>query len=104
MQKHICYKSGINSFNFSCTGSHKRLRIRFVLCLKMKFFDILRSTRRKFLKNISIHCTKCNEINIRHLDIQKHVSYEKLFKYYAFFEYSFTQKSSNALQPMGGKF
>ena len=35
MQKYICYKNGINSLNFSCAGSHKRLQIRFVLCLEM---------------------------------------------------------------------
>ena len=31
MQKYICYKIGINNFIFPCTGSHKRLRICFVL-------------------------------------------------------------------------
>ena len=35
MQKYLYYKTGINSLNFSCTGSHKRLRIGFVLCLEM---------------------------------------------------------------------
>ena len=28
-------KNGIKSFNISCTGSHKRLWIRYVLCLEM---------------------------------------------------------------------
>ena len=36
------------------------------------------------------------------LDAQKHVSYEKLFKYFIFFIYRFTQKLSNALRLMGG--
>ena len=35
VQKYICYKNGVNSFNFSCTGSHKRLLICYVLCLEM---------------------------------------------------------------------
>ena len=39
-----------------------------------------------------------------HLDIQKHVSYEKLFKYYIFLVYRFIQKFSNALRPIGGDF
>ena len=34
-QKYNCFKNGSNSFNVSCTGSHKRLRIRFVLYLEM---------------------------------------------------------------------
>ena len=33
-----------------------------------------------FWKLILTYCTKCNEINISHSDIQKHVSYEKCFK------------------------
>ena len=67
-----------------------------------KVFDTLRRMERKFLKRISTYCTNCNEINVCHLDILKHVSYEKLFKYYIFFVYKFPQKFSNALRPMGG--
>ena len=44
---------------------------------------------RKFLKCISTYCTKCNEINICHLDIQMHIPYEIWFKYYVFFVYRF---------------
>ena len=33
VQKYICYENDVNSFNFSCTGSHKRLWI--VLCQEM---------------------------------------------------------------------
>ena len=41
-----------------------------------------------------------------HLDIQKHVFYEKWFKYYVFFAYRLIQKFTNALGPMegGGEF
>ena len=35
MQKYIFYKNGINSFNYKCIGSHKRLWIHYVLCLGM---------------------------------------------------------------------
>ena len=35
VQKYACYKSGINSFIFSCIGSCKRLRIHYVLWLEM---------------------------------------------------------------------
>ena len=35
VQKGICYKKGINSFNFLCIGSHKRLRKRFAICVEM---------------------------------------------------------------------
>ena len=45
----------------------------------------------KMKKCISAYCAKYNEPNICHLDIQKHVSYEKWFKYYIFFLYSFTE-------------
>ena len=41
-----------------------------------KFSDLLRPMMGK-LKCISTYCTKSNEINLGHLDIQKHVSYEK---------------------------
>ena len=57
-----------------------------------------------FLKRISRYCTECNEINTRHLYIQKHVSCEKWFQYYVFFAYKFTQKFSNTLRPMRGGF
>ena len=59
---------------------------------------------RKILKRISTYCTKCNEINICHLDIQKYVLYKKYFKNYMFFVYRFTQMFFNTLRPMKGKF
>ena len=58
--------------------------------------------RRNFLKRILTYCTKCNETNVCHLVIQKHVTYEKWFKYYMFFVYKFTQRLPNTLRPMGG--
>ena len=35
VQKYISFKNGINFFNFSCTGSHKRLWLYYVLCPEM---------------------------------------------------------------------
>ena len=35
MQKYTCYKNSINILKLSCTESHKRLRIRFILYLEM---------------------------------------------------------------------
>ena len=78
------------------------LRIR--LQRHIKVSDTLRLVERKLLKRISTYCTKCNEINMRHLDIRKHASYKRWSKYYTFVVYSFTDKFSSALQPMGRKF
>ena len=66
----------------SCTETHKI------------FSDTLKPMSRKLFKRISTHCTKCYEINVRHLNILKHVSYEKWSRYYALFVYRFTQKFS----------
>ena len=50
VQIYMCYKNGINSLNFSYTGSHKKLRIGFVLYLEktervflvsMRFLNII---------------------------------------------------------------
>ena len=54
---------------------------------------------RKFLKRVLTYCTKCNETNVFHLDIQKPVSYEKWFKYYIFFRMQVHIKFSNTLRP-----
>ena len=35
LQKYICYENGINNFNFSCTGSHKKLWMHHVQCIEM---------------------------------------------------------------------
>ena len=35
MQKYTYYKNGIYNFKFSCTGSHKKFRKHFVLCVEM---------------------------------------------------------------------
>ena len=51
-----------------------------------------------------LYSTKYNEINIGQLDVQKHLSYEKWFKYDRYFVYRFIQKFSNILRPMGGGF
>ena len=58
---------------------------------------------RKKLKRFSTYCTKCHEINMRHLDIQKHVSCEKWFKYYIFFGYRFRQKFLSDVELTGLK-
>ena len=46
-----------------------------------KFSDTLKPDKYEwtFLKRKPTYCTKCKEINICHLDTQKHVSYEKWF-------------------------
>ena len=56
-----------------------------IVCMELRvrlqrhtnFSDTLRLAGRKILKLVSTYCTKYNEINIRHLCIQKHVSYKK---------------------------
>ena len=54
-------------------------------------------------KDSSTYCTKCNKINICHLDIQKRVSYEKWLKYYILL-YTGLQKSIfNTLQLIAGE-
>ena len=68
------------------------------------YFHFRKKIGRHFLKRISTYCTKCNETNLCHLDIQKHFSYEKYFKYYIFFAYKFKQKFSNTLRPIGENF
>ena len=65
------------------------LRVR--LQRHIKVFRYIKAYGEKKLKT---YCTKCNEINICHLDIQKHVSYEKWFKYHIFFVYRFTENFS----------
>ena len=60
--------------------------IHFLYKVLAKFSNILRPTGCIFLKRIltNLYHTKCNEISICHLGKQKHVSYEKWFKYYIF--------------------
>ena len=57
-----CYKST----NILSTGSHKSFPIHYVLW-------------GKFLKRMLtyLYCTKCNEIDMCHLDVKKPVSYKK---------------------------
>ena len=50
--------------------------LKFIYRGMQKFSDALRPVQRKFLKPISTYCTKYNEINMYHSDIQKHVSFE----------------------------
>ena len=52
MQKYICYKNGIKSLNFSCTGSYYRLRICFVLCLEMTTAFSLTSLKNTFKREL----------------------------------------------------
>ena len=59
--------------------------LRIHLQRRTNFSDALRSVERKFLKRMSIYCTKCNEINACHLEIKKLVSHKKWFKYCNFF-------------------
>ena len=54
---------------------------------RKSFPDTFQHIWRRFLKCILtyLYCTKCNEINICHLDVQKHVSYtgsHKIFLMY----------------------
>ena len=50
----------------------------FYLQAHTKVFPYITSYVGKFLKRIlHLYCTKCNEINICHLDVQKPLSYEK---------------------------
>ena len=65
VQKYTCNKNGVISFKFLCTESHKKL---------------WRSHKNgeKFFKSILTNCTKHDEINICHSDIQKHVFDEKM--------------------------
>ena len=53
----------------------------------------------KFLKHIITYlcCTKYNEINLCHSDVQKHVSYKKWFKLYKYFVYRHIQKFFDTL-------
>ena len=55
----------------------------------------------EFLKCIlaCLCSTKYNEINIRHLDIQKHTFYEKWNIQHKYFVYRLTQKFSGPLRP-----
>ena len=62
-----------------------------------KVLRYIKAYAQKNLKRISTYCTKCNKINMCHLDIQKHVSHKKWFKYYIFFVYRFTQKFFNTV-------
>ena len=50
-----------------------------------------------FLKRILTYLswTKCNEINMCHSDVQKHVSHKKWYKQYKYFVYKLTQKFSD---------
>ena len=58
----------------------------------IKIFRYSKNYRRHFLfECTATYCTKCNEIRILHSSIQKHVSYEKCFKYYKYFVYKLTQ-------------
>ena len=73
----------------------------------IKVFRCIASYGEKFLKSILmyLYSTKCNEINVCHLDIQKHVSYEKWFKYIIYLAYWFIQKFSNTQRNVGeGRF
>ena len=47
--------------------------LKFIYRGMQKFSDALRPVQRKFLKPISTYCTKYNEINMYHSDVQKHV-------------------------------
>ena len=63
-------KNGFKSINALCTGSHKSFSMHYSLQGKI------------FLKCIlsNVYCTKYNETNICHLDVQKHGSYEERYK------------------------
>ena len=71
-----------------------------------KLSDTLRPMGEKYLKRIVkyLYCTKYNEINIGHSNIQKHVSYEKCYKKYKYFVYRLKQKLSDTLRPVGKLF
>ena len=62
-------QNGIYGTHGSSTETHK------------SFSDTLQRMGQKDLKHILtwLYYNKCNEINIWHLDTQKHVSYEKWF-------------------------
>ena len=66
IHENVCHKNGIKTTSILYTESHKNFSI---LC-------------GKFLKRIlsNLYCIICNEINIRHSDIQKHLSHEKWLK------------------------
>ena len=56
-----------------CRGN-RMYRAKGSLTETHNFSDTLRNIGPKFLKRNSIYCTKCNEINMCHLDSQKYVS------------------------------
>ena len=49
------------------------LRVR--LQRHTQVFRYIKSYGGKFLKRISMYCTKCKEINMRHSEVQKHASF-----------------------------
>ena len=73
--------------------------------LYMLFIPDIESTIEKIVcmwggRGGKVSFTETHKINVCHLDIQKHVCYEKWFKYYILFAYRFIQKFSNTLRPM----
>ena len=58
IQKYISFKNGINSFKFSCTGSHKILWTHYVLYLQMsgRIFSIELCVFLYFINSLNKQC------------------------------------------------